>query len=241
MMLEINNLSKKYGDKIVLKKANILLPDTGIVFLLGPNGAGKTTLMRLLCGILTPDSGKVLIEGENILNHQELLQKIGYVPENCPLYTEMTAYEYIKFIAALHGVKGIIFKRNLKSLAHFLELSSVLPQRIETLSKGYRRRVGIAAALMFQPEILFLDEPTEGLDPNQKHRLHALLKEYGKTRLIVISTHIMEGIESLAQRIVLLHHGEVIFDGLPNTLAAQAADNKIETAFRDLTGEKNNE
>lgn len=236
-MIEIKNLSKQYGQIKALKDINLRFSKGEIVFLVGPNGAGKSTLMRLISGYLHPSSGQITIAKK--YNNETLKARsyFGYVPENCPLYYEMNVYEYIHFAAKLRGMSDKKFLEKLPQVIENLELSEVLTQKIETLSKGFRRRVGIAGALIHDPEILLLDEPTEGLDPNQKYKIHQLFKEYGRRRLIVVSSHLMEEVEAIADRVILLNQGQVIWDGVPEELKYISSDKRLETAFRLLTRE----
>ena len=237
-MIEVRHLSKQYGNIRALQNINFLLRRNEVVFIVGPNGAGKSTLFRLLSGYLHPSSGEVLFKGQSITDSRKFLSYVGYVPENCPLYSEMNVYEFIKFSADMHGVSRNDFDRNFAPILDKLQLREVLTQKIETLSKGFQRRVGIAGALIHNPEILILDEPTEGLDPNQKHQMHDLLREYSRQRLILISSHIMEEVENIADRVLLINHGQLVWNGTPKNLANQAEDGRIDTAFRRLTGEK---
>lgn len=237
-MLVIKNLSKSFGPIRAVNNVNCCLNKGNITALLGPNGAGKTTLMRLIAGFLEPDCGSVEIGGIDLRqNRRSALAKIAYVPENGALYPEMTVYEYLKFIACLHGLRRQNFVDNLVSLAKTLELTDVINQKCDTLSKGYKRRTGIAGALLSRPQILILDEPTEGLDPNQKYSIRSFLKEYGRRNTVIISTHIMEEVDALAGRVVLMNHGKLIRDTTPEELRKITPENDIEAAFRAITYE----
>ena len=234
-MIEVNHLSKKYGEIDALQNVDFVLPRNEIVFFVGPNGAGKSTLMRLMCGYIAPTQGEVLIFGQNIQNNHSLYSSLGYVAENSPLYPDMTVYEYIKYVADLHQIKSRDFVQNLPIVLHNLQLEKVLTQRIDTLSKGFKHRVAIAGALIFNPEILLLDEPTEGLDPNQKYQMHQFIKQYRKNRLIIISSHLMEEVEKIADRVLLMSNGRLRWDGTPQEMMRQSPDGTIETMFRRLT------
>ena len=236
-MIELQHLSKKYKTLDALCDINMKLRKNEIVFLVGPNGAGKSTLMKLLTGYIKPTSGEVLIAGKNVHQEREVLSYLGYVPENAPLYLEMTVYEYIKYVAGLWQLEKSIFEKNFVFVLDNLELREVLNQKIETLSKGFRRRVGIAGALIHEPQILILDEPTEGLDPNQKHQIHQFIKEYKNNRLIIVSTHLMEEVEAIAERVILVNKGHLLWDGTPQELKKLAPDKNIDSAFRMLTKE----
>ncbi len=238
-MLEIKHLSKKFGDRQALSDVSMRLHQGDIVCLLGPNGAGKSTLLRLICGYLRPDYGEVLVEGCNPQTERlEALSKIGYVQESNPLYGDMSVYEYIKYVADLWQMPSEKFDKSLSEVLDYLQLHEVLNQKIDTLSKGFRHRVGIAGALIHKPQILILDEPTEGLDPNQKHHVHKFIREYGKNHLIIVSTHIMEELEAMGSRVLLLNRGKLILDTTPEQLKTLSPDNNdIAAAFRRLTGE----
>ena len=240
-MIHLHNISKQYERIQALTSINLNLSNGEIVFLVGPNGAGKSTLMRLMCGYISPTEGEILIKGKNPQADIEALSYVGYVPENCPLYLEMNTFEYIKYMADLHQLSAALFAYRLPEILKELELQNVLTQKIETLSKGYRRRVGLAGALIHQPQILILDEPTEGLDPNQKHQMHQYLKEYGKEHLIIVSTHLMEEVNAVADRVILLNKGQIVWDGKPEELKLLAPDKDLETAFRLLTRGKKDE
>lgn len=234
-MITINNLTKQYASIKALDNINLSFGKGEIVFLVGPNGAGKSTLMKSVAGFIRPTHGEVLIEGKNVQEDRSALTFLGYVPENAPLYTEMTAYEYIKFVAGLWRMKAVEFEKKLRFVIENLQLEEVLNQKTETLSKGFKRRVAIAGALIHQPQILILDEPTEGLDPNQKYQIHQFIKEYGKNHLIIVSTHIMEEVEAVAERVVLIHKGHILWNGKPQELKQIGADGGLENAFRLLT------
>lgn len=237
-MLVIKNLSKSFGPIRAVNNINCCLIKGNITALLGPNGAGKTTLMRLIAGFLEPDCGSVEIGGIDLRqNRRSALAKIAYVPENGALYPEMTVYEYLKFIACLHGLSRQNFVDNLVSLVKTLELTDVINQKCDTLSKGYKRRTSIAGALLSRPQILILDEPTEGLDPNQKFSVRSFLREYGRRNTVIISTHIMEEVDALAGRVILMNHGKLIRDTTPEELRKITPENDIEAAFRAITYE----
>lgn len=237
-MIRIEHLSKSYGQIQALQDVNLNMSKGEVISILGPNGAGKSTLMRLICGYLSPTAGSVFIAGANVhTDTQVALSNIGYVAENCPLYQDMNVYEYIRYVADLRQLKKAVFEYNLKNILYNLQLSDVITQRIDTLSKGYRHRVGIAGALIHGPQILILDEPTEGLDPNQKHQIHKFIREYGRDKLVIVSTHIMEEVEAMSDRVVLINKGQIIIDNTPQYLKQLVPDNNIASAFRLLTGE----
>ncbi len=237
-MIVVKNLSKDFGAIKALDNLNFCLKKGDIVALLGPNGAGKTTLLRLLTGYLEPSSGDVEIYGYNPRQKRvDALRKIGYVPENAPLYPEMTVGEFLKYSADLGCLPAAEFNQSFKNTVAQLQLQNVINQKIETLSKGFKHRVAIAAALILQPRILILDEPTEGLDPNQKYEIHKFIQAYGSRSIIIVSTHIMEEVEAVANRVILLNKGKLVRDTSPQELKLSGSDYDIASAFRAITGE----
>lgn len=237
-MIVVKKLCKNYGQIKAVDNVNFCISRGEVISLLGPNGAGKTTLMRLITGFLEPTSGEVDIFGQDIKkNRISCLKKIGYVPESGFLYNDMSSFEFLRFSANLRGIDGRQFEDNLRETVLNLDLEEVINQKIESLSKGFKRRVGIAAALIHKPEILILDEPTEGLDPGQKVSIRRFIKDYGKHSIIIVSTHIMEEVEALSNRVILLNHGKLVKDTTPNELKRLFPENDIETAFIKITNE----
>lgn len=235
-MLVVKNLSKSFGTIKAVKNLNFCLKKGEVVALLGPNGAGKTTLMRIMTGFYTPDCGMVEINGCTIgENRAKALESIAYVPESGAVYSDMSVFEYLKFISSLRRMDELMFVDNLVSLVQQLDLNDVLNQKCETLSKGFKRRVGIAAALLHRPQVLILDEPTEGLDPNQKFSIRDFIRSYGKNNIVIISTHIMEEVKAMANRVILLNDGKLIRDTTPEELSQMSPENDIEAAFRAAT------
>ncbi|MBR1648294.1 MAG: ABC transporter ATP-binding protein [Alphaproteobacteria bacterium] len=240
-MIEIRGLVKKFGSFTALDNINFKVQKGEIVTLLGPNGAGKSTLMRCICGCLLPDAGEILIKGKKL--REDLLfclEKIGYMPENTPLYPEMSVAEYLRFTGKVFQMSDDDFKKNLSLMIEKLDLSSVMNKKISTLSKGYRRRTGVAGAMIHRPEILILDEPTEGLDPNQKQALREFLKEYSLHSPVIISTHLLEEAENLSSRVLILNNGKLIRDTDFKDLKKQAPRGNLNQLFYELTnGGKN--
>lgn len=235
-MIVIKDLCKSFGDKKAVDNLNICFNNGEVIALLGPNGAGKTTLMRLLVGFYRPDSGEILINHRNIVQDRiAALESTAYVPEIGALYPEMTVFEYVRYMAELRGLSGQGFVDNLLSLAKELDIESVINQRCETLSKGFKRRVAIAGALIHRPKTVILDEPTEGLDPNQKQSVRAFIKNYGQKNTVIVSTHIMEEVEAMADRVILINRGRLICDTTPRLLKQNTDSADIEQAFRALT------
>lgn len=238
-MLIVKNISKSFGKLKAVDNVSFFLQKGEITALLGPNGAGKTTLLRLLSGYYSPDQGEISIENFKFEdNRLKALESFAYVPENGSLYPEMSVSEYIRFMADIHQLQEIDFVDNLASLVQELQLGTVINQRCDTLSKGFKRRVALAGALVHRPQVLLLDEPTEGLDPNQKFMIRDFLKNYGRQHTVLISTHIMEDVEAFADRILLLNHGKLICDTTPVGLKSLTPTNDIESAFRAITSDK---
>ena len=227
MAIEVKNLTKTYGHQIAVNNINFQLKKGEITGFLGPNGAGKSTTMKMITGALAPNNGSIKINDIDILKNPIEAQKIiGYLPEQNPLYTEMYVREYLQFIADLYS--NITPNR----IEEVINLTGLLPEsnkKIEALSKGYRQRVGLASALIHDPEILILDEPTTGLDPNQLIEIRHIIKELGKNKTVLLSSHIMQEIQAVADRVIVLHKGNIVLDKAMDTL--QGKEQIIEVAF----------
>ncbi|MCR5615548.1 MAG: ABC transporter ATP-binding protein [Saccharofermentans sp.] len=224
-MIEINNLVKHYGDKRAVNGISFTVNDDEVLGFLGPNGAGKTTTMNIIAGYLSSTSGTVKVNGHDILEEPALAKKdIGYLPEQPPLYLDMTVSEYLDFICDLKQVKKEDRKKQLASIISMVKIADVKDRLIGNLSKGYKQRVGIAQALVGDPSILILDEPTVGLDPNQILEIRKLIKTLSKTHSIIISSHILSEIQAVADRVVIINHGKI------------AAVDTISDLSRRLTG-----
>ena len=209
-MIEINNLVKRYGDKKAVNGISFTVNDDEVLGFLGPNGAGKTTTMNIITGYLSSTSGTVKVNGHDILEEPELAKKeIGYLPENPPLYTDMTVSEYLDFICDLKGVAKSKRKHMLERIISLVKISDVTDRLIGNLSKGYKQRVGIAQAMVGDPSILILDEPTVGLDPNQIIEIRKLIKSLSKSHSIIISSHILPEIQEIADRVVIINKGKI--------------------------------
>jgi ABC-2 type transport system ATP-binding protein len=230
-MIILNNVSKKFEQTEAVKNISLKIKPGEIVGLLGPNGAGKTTTIRMLTGVLPPTKGKVEINGKNFFdNSTQLKSMIGYLPENNPLYEDLTVEEHLYFWL---GMKGIVDGKRQKEAINFsvesTGIGSVYYRFIGELSKGYRQRVGLAQAILAKPEILILDEPTEGLDPNQRRDIQKLLVELQKSRTVIVSSHVLGEISKLASRIIIIHNGRVVGDDTPtNLVKAQSGEQEIE-------------
>ncbi|MBQ6303090.1 MAG: ABC transporter ATP-binding protein [Clostridiales bacterium] len=209
-MIEINNLVKKYGDKRAVSDISFTVNDDEVLGFLGPNGAGKTTTMNIISGYLSSTSGTVKVNGHDILEEPELAKKqIGYLPENPPLYNDMTVREYLNYICDLKGVAKDQRKNQLDRILSLVKIDDVYNRLIGNLSKGYKQRVGIAQAMVGDPPILILDEPTVGLDPNQIIEIRKLIKSLSKTHSIIISSHILSEIQEIADRVVIINNGKI--------------------------------
>lgn len=206
-MISVSGLTKKFGNVLAVDNLNFHAKTGEIIGLLGVNGAGKTTTMRLLLGYLTPTTGKIKITGINPWeNRIAVLKNTGYLPENNPLYLEMTVWEYLNFIMTIKQAD------NLDLIIDQVNLSGVIDNKIETLSRGYKQRVGLAAALLGNPKILVLDEPTSGLDPIEQEKIRELIKKTVKDKTIIFSTHILSEVEEVANRLMIINHGKMVYD-----------------------------
>lgn len=227
MSVEVNQLTKEYGQQVAVNAISFQLQKGEITGFLGPNGAGKSTTMKMLTGALTPTKGSVVINGIDMLKNPIEAQKtIGYLPEHNPLYTEMYVREYLRFMAGLYP------KVPADRVEEVIALTGLMPEsnkKIEALSKGYRQRVGLASALIHNPEILILDEPTTGLDPNQLVEIRHIIKELGKSKTVLLSSHIMQEIQAVADRVIVLHKGNIVLDKKMSDL--QGKEQIIEVAF----------
>ncbi len=207
-MIVLSSVFKFFGEKKVIDDLNFKIKEGEIVGFIGRNGAGKTTTMRLILGYLRPSKGEIFIDDLNPINSRvEVLRKIGYLPENNPLYQEMQVKEYLQFIAAIKKEK------EWEKIAVQVGLNEVLKQKIEELSRGFRQRVGLAAAIMGDPKILILDEPTSGLDPIEQEKIKTLIKKISKNKIIIFSTHILSEVEDIANRLIIIDQGKIVYDG----------------------------
>ena len=237
-MLEIENLKKSFGTKQAVKGLSFALQKGDVLGFLGPNGAGKSTTMRMISGVLEPDDGDARIMGHSITSERRLAQsQMGYLPEGAPLYDTMTPPEFLRFVGRARGMdSGEIEEAAAKATAD-ARIAGVSGQRIGSLSKGYRRRVGLAAAILHDPPVLILDEPTDGLDPNQKRAVRSLVARIAPEKAILISTHTLEEVPAMCTRAIIVDRGRVVADDTPEGLRKYAADGTLESAFRDLTNQ----
>ena len=218
-MIEISHITKRFGALTAVDDVSFSVGRGEVLGFLGPNGAGKSTTMKMVTGFLAPDSGTIRVGGVDLAaNPVEVKRWIGYLPEGAPLYGEMTTRAFLRFIAAIRGFKGAEASRRIDSVVEKVSLGSVLEMPIDTLSKGFKRRVGLAQAILHDPDILILDEPTDGLDPNQKHEVRTLIRSMSAEKVIVLSTHILEEVDAVCTRATIIAGGSIVSDGTPEEL-----------------------
>ena len=234
-MIEAKGLSKFYGPFVAVQELSFSIPQGQIVALLGPNGAGKTTAMRLLTGYLAPSEGTAAIAGWDVhKDRAEASRRLGYLPENGPLYPDMTPLELLTFFGEAREIEPGEMKKRIASVTEQCELQLVLEKPIGKLSRGLRQRVGLAQALLHDPEVLIMDEPTAGLDPNQIRHFRDNIQVLGRTKTVVISTHILQEVDAVADRVIFIHNGRLIFDGAPDELKEGGS---LEQPFYRLTND----
>lgn len=223
MSITVNHLTKVYGTQKALDGISFEAEKGKITGFLGPNGAGKSTTMKMLTGFLPPTSGDIVIQDKRYASDAKAIQRnIGYLPEGAPAYGDMTVWQFLHFIADVRGLKGAARKARLFDVIGRVELADVLNRPIDNLSKGFKRRVGLAQAILHDPDILILDEPTDGLDPNQKHHVRQLIEDLSKEKIVVISTHILEEVTAVCNRVMIIANGQLRFDDTPNALRHQS-------------------
>jgi len=222
-MIEVSALTKQYGDLTAVRDLSFRVAPGEVLGFLGPNGAGKSTTMRMITGFIAPTSGRVAVCGHDVAREPLAARRaLGYLPEGSPAWSEMTTRAFLEFIADVRALRGAQRRRRLEETVTRLALGPVLDQSIETLSKGFRRRVGIAQAILHDPPVLVLDEPTDGLDPNQKHEVRAFIREMAPGKTIVISTHILEEVHAICTRAIIIARGRLIADDRPVALEARS-------------------
>lgn len=218
-MIQTQALSKRFGSKTAVDSISFTVQPGEVLGFLGPNGAGKSTTMKMIAGFLTPTAGTATVCGHDVMDEPLAARRaLGYLPEGAPSYGEMTVSGFLAFVADVRGLTGAHRRRRLDAAIARLSLASVLAQPVETLSKGFRRRVGLAAAIVHDPPALVLDEPTDGLDPNQKHEVRELIREMSRERTIVISTHILEEVQAVCTRAIIIAAGRLLADATPEEL-----------------------
>jgi len=230
--IQVNNLSKHFGEQKAVDTISFSIGKGEIVGFLGPNGAGKSTTMKMITGYLQPDAGEITVSGINVLQHpQEVKRKTGYLPESNALYYDMYIKEYLAFIADVHHVE-----HKQKKVEDVIQLTGLTPEKtkkIGQLSKGYKQRVGLAAALLHDPEVLILDEPTSGLDPNQIIEIRQVIKDQGKDKLVLFSSHILQEVEAICDRIIIINKGRIVADDRLSNLQQTKTTNVVKVGFQD--------
>ena len=234
IMIEARGLSKYYGPFVAIKDISFAIPEGQIVAFLGPNGAGKSTTMKILSGYLAPSEGTASVAGFDVGTHRlEAANHLGYLPENGPLYNDMTPQELLRFFGEARGMSEGPLRERTDMIVEQCAIREVLEKPIGKLSRGYRQRVGLAQALLHDPDVLVMDEPTAGLDPNQIRDFRDNIKVLGMTKTVLISTHILQEVDAVADRLLLVHDGKLLFDGSPEDLRE---DGSLERPFYRLTG-----
>jgi ABC-2 type transport system ATP-binding protein len=236
-MIEAIGLSKYYGSFAAVRDISFTIPQGQVCAFLGPNGAGKSTTMKILTGYLAPSAGTARIAGIDVRGGRlEAAGRLGYLPENGPLYPDMTPLGLLKFFGRARGLAGSRLKERIESVVARCALGAVIEKPIHKLSKGYRQRVGMAQVLLHEPDVLIMDEPTSGLDPNQIRQVRRTIREIGERKTILLSTHILQEVEAMADRILVVNQGRLVFDGTPAEMGAGFAS--LDEAFHELTEAK---
>jgi ABC-2 type transport system ATP-binding protein len=235
-MIEVKGLVKTYGTKRAVDGVSFSVRRGEILGFLGPNGAGKSTTMKMITGFLRPTAGTAVVAGHDVTKEPvQVKRKIGYLPESAPAYGEMTVEEFLTFIAECRGFRGGARFAPVNRAITLTHLTPVRKQTIETLSKGYKQRVGFAQALLHDPPVLVLDEPTDGLDPNQKNEVRTLIKDMATEKAVVLSTHILEEVEAICTRIIIISQGKLVVDETPAQFRARQPNARLDEIFRSLT------
>lgn len=236
-MINVQNLRKEFGSKVAVNGVTFSVEKGQVLGCLGPNGAGKSTTMRMITGYFRPTSGSISIGGVDMLTDPETAKRsIGYLPENAPLYSDMTVASFLGFCAELRGLTGSAKSKAIDRVLELCFLENVRNQSVDTLSKGYKHRTCFAQSIIHDPEVLILDEPTDGLDPNQKHEVRGLIKRMGQNKAIIFSTHILEEVEAACSRAIIIDRGKVVADGTPDELKKLVPGvNTLDAVFRAIT------
>lgn len=222
-MISIRHLTKRFGPIVAASDVSFDVQRGEVLGFLGPNGAGKSTTMKMVTGFLAPTSGSIAVCGHDVAADPIAAKaSLGYLPEGAPAYPDMTPSQFLRFIAEIRGLAGAEGKRRIEEVVELVRLTGVLRQPIETLSKGFKRRVGLAQAILHDPAVLILDEPTDGLDPNQKREVRGLIRDMARDKAIVLSTHILEEVEAVCTRAIIINWGKIVFDGSPADLQARS-------------------
>ncbi|MBI1359739.1 MAG: ATP-binding cassette domain-containing protein [Alphaproteobacteria bacterium] len=235
-LLTVDRLTKSFGARQAVRGVSFSLGSGQATAFLGPNGAGKSTTLRMIAGFLEPDAGDALIAGKSVLSRRTAAQmRLGYLAEGAPLYLDLSVRAFLRFLARTHGLSPAQSRLAIDRVAADARIEDVLARPIETLSKGYRRRVALAGAIVHDPPVLILDEPTDGLDPNQKVAMRALIARMAPEKAILISTHQLDEVEAMCSRVLVIDQGEIVADAAPAELAASAPGGRLEDAFHQLT------
>ena len=238
-MLNVENLQKRFGKLEAVKGISFTVSKGEVLGVLGPNGAGKSTTMRMITGFLPPTAGTASICGHDIVKEPVEAKKcLGYLPEAAPSYRAMTVEDYLKFIAEIRGYRGADAREHVEAAIEKARLQPVVHKTIETLSKGYRQRACFAQAILHDPPVLIMDEPTDGLDPNQKFTVREMIRDMAAEKAIVISTHILEEVDAVCTRAIVIADGEIRADGTPAELKAMDPSGRLDVVFRNLTMKK---
>src|SRR5688572_28291978 len=218
-MIKVENLTKAFGPKLAVNRISFSVERGEVLGFLGPNGAGKSTSMRMITGFIPPTEGKITVGGHDMVeNPIPAKRMIGYLPENAPAYSDMTVYGFLNFTAELRGLKGDDRKKAVNRVVEMCFLETVIHQSVDTLSKGFRHRTCFAQSIIHDPDILILDEPTDGLDPNQKHEVRTLIRRMGEKKAIIFSTHILEEVDAVCSRAIIIDRGQIVANGTPQQL-----------------------
>jgi ABC-2 type transport system ATP-binding protein len=235
-LIEIEGLTKRFGGFTAVDHVSFDVQRGEVLGFLGPNGAGKSTTMRMLAGFITPSSGSARICGHDVTSDGvKARRRLGYLPEGAPTYPDMAVEDFLAFTGRIRGFSGGDLQDRIAQAIHLTTLEDVRRLPIETLSKGFKRRVGLAQALLHDPDVLVLDEPTDGLDPNQKHEVRALIQSMAAQKAIIISTHILEEVDAVCTRAIVIANGRVVADATPLELAALHPSGRLDDVFRQLT------
>ena len=235
-MIKVEGLVKAFGTKHAVDNVSFSVERGEVLGFLGPNGAGKSTTMRVITGFYPPTAGRVTVGGFDIVeNPIEAKRLIGYLPENAPGYADMTVHGFLNFCAEIRGLKGEFKKQAVRRAIETCSLEGVVYQSIDTLSKGFKHRTCLAQSIVHDPDILILDEPTDGLDPNQKHEARGLIKRMGENKVIIFSTHILEEVELACTRVIIIDRGKIVANGTPQELKARSKEGRLDDVFRSIT------
>ncbi len=238
-MIEVSGLTKRFGDTVAVNNLSFAVKKGEVLGFLGPNGAGKSTTMKMISGFLTPDHGIVKINGIDI-EHEPIKAKscLGYLPEGMPLYGDMPVHSFLAFVGRIRSIRPSDLAARIAAVVEVVQLGDVLTESIASLSKGYKRRVGIAQALLHDPPALVLDEPTDGLDPNQKDQVRSLIENIARSKAIILSTHILDEVEAVCSRVIIINRGEIVVDSEPSTLATRSSKhNTVHLSLFDIDPE----